>query len=426
MSKQPLKILISGAGVAGASLAWMLARHPSFTMQPEITVIERAPEPRTTGQAIDIRGRAVDVIRKLGLEAAIKERHTTETGTTFLNTKGKVLASIDATGDVEKQSATSEYEILRGDLAALLMDAIKDVQETGADLNIVYGERISAMKDLADGSGVDVTFANGKLEDQKYDVVIGADGIGSPTRSMIFGANDRREHVRPTGMYLGFFTIPRIAQDEDKWQWCTVAPGLGMHLRPHRNRKTMGAYLTITCPKKANNPELEQILHSDIKTQKAYLRRRFENVGWQSQRLLDGLDQADDFYMSQWCQVVTPQWAKGRCVILGDAAFATMGMGTSLAMIGAYCIAGELSKIDTRHDVPAALQRYEEKYRPYTKEYESSVPGFPQAFNPQSKWGVWMIHSLLRLMFALRIPQTLMSLFDGQKKEAWELPEYGW
>ncbi|KAL6702446.1 hypothetical protein ACN47E_001858 [Coniothyrium glycines] len=426
MSQPPISILISGAGVAGASLALMLAKHPSFQLQPQITIIERSPVPRTTGQAVDIRGPAVDVIRKLGLEPDIKARHTTETGTAFMNAKGQTIGSIDATGDAKRQSATSEYEILRGDLAGLLMDGIENVQETGSSVRLVYGERIASLDDRADGTGVDVAFANGKLEDQRFDVVVAADGIGSATRAMIFGKEDKREHVRPSGMYLGFFSIPRLSEDDGYWRWCTVAPGLAMHLRPHRSGKTMGVYLTMTNARKAPSPELDEILHADIATQKAYFRSRFQDAGWQCQRFVDGLDKTEDFYMTHWCQVVTPKWSKGRCVILGDAAFATMGVGTSLAMIGSYCLAGELSRIGSTDGVTAALHRYEDAYRPYTKKFETQMPGFPQIFNPQTTWGVWVLHTMIRVSVALRIPQTLMKWLDGEGNQTWKLPDSGW
>lgn len=224
MSQQPLNILISGAGVAGASLALMLARQPGFKMRPKITLIEKAPEPRTTGQAVDIRGPGVDVICKLGLEPEIKARHTTETGIGFLNSEGKLAATFAATGDAKVQSASSEYEILRGDLAGLLLDGVTEAKEKGANVEVVYGEYVDSMQEREDGSGVDVYFANGKVSNQKFDVVVGADGIASKTRSLVFGKEDRKEHIKPSGMYIGFFSIPRLPEDDSLWRWCQVPP----------------------------------------------------------------------------------------------------------------------------------------------------------------------------------------------------------
>jgi|SRR5690242_4780907 len=224
MSQQPLNILILGGGVAGTSLALMLARQPGFKLQPKITLIERSPVPRTTGQAVDIRGPGVDVICKIGLEPDIKARHTTETGIAFLNSKGATAAVFPATGDAKNQSASSEYEILRGDLAGLLLDGTNEAKEKGARVDIVYGEHVETMEEREDGSGVDVYFANGKVDNQKFDVVVGADGIASKTRSLMFGKQDLREHVKPSGLYIGFFSIPRLPEDETFWKWCQVAP----------------------------------------------------------------------------------------------------------------------------------------------------------------------------------------------------------
>ncbi|KAH6642831.1 hypothetical protein C7974DRAFT_111559 [Boeremia exigua] len=426
MSQQRLDILISGAGVAGASLAMMLARQPGFKLHRKITLLERSPIPRVTGQAVDIRGPGVDVISKLGLEPEIKARHTTETGISFLNSKGQVAATIPSTGDAKNQSASSEYEILRGDLTALLLDGVKEAKEKGADVEVVYGEHIDSMEERADGSGIDVRFANGKISNQRYDVVVGADGIASKTRKFVFGKEDRYENIKPSGLYIGYFSIPRIPEDNSLWNWCQVVPGLGMHLRPHCNNKTMGVYLTICNSTESRNPELEDVLNSDVDTQKAYLRQRFQNAGWQGQRFVDGLDVTDDFYMSHWCRVVTPQWAKGHSVILGDAAFATMGIGTSLAMTGAYCIAGELSKIESSDQVPDALRKYEDLYRPFVEKHQKPGPATMQMANPQTAWGLWFFHTLLGVICFMRVPQLLMRFFGGDEKESWKLPDYGW
>ena len=137
MSDKQLHVLISGAGVAGASLALMLTRHPRFKMQPVVTVIERSPEPRTTGQSVDIRGPAVDVIRKLGWEQEVKNRHTTEKGLAFLDEAGRARAYLPASGDTKVQSATSEYEILRGELAGMLLEGVDESKEQGAKINVV-------------------------------------------------------------------------------------------------------------------------------------------------------------------------------------------------------------------------------------------------------------------------------------------------
>ncbi|KAF2024582.1 FAD/NAD(P)-binding domain-containing protein [Setomelanomma holmii] len=426
MAQQPLSILISGAGVAGASLALTLARQPGFKTIPHITLVERSPVPRTTGQAVDIRALGVDVIRRLGLEPDIKARHTTESGLAILNGKGNIVAELPRTGDAKNQSASSEYEILRGDLAGLLLDGVNEAKERGVNVDVVYGESIENIEEREDGSGVDVYFANGKLANQKFDVVIGADGIASKTRACMFGKKDLKEFVEPSGMYIAFFSIPRIPSDDRLWRWSAMPGGMGMHLRPHCNGKTMGVYFTICNNKPARDPELEDVLHSDVASQKAYFKQRFQGKEWQTARFLEGLEKSEDFYCTHWCRVITPQWAKGHCVTVGDAAFATMGIGTSLAMIGAYCISGELAKITSPSDVPDALQKYEACFRPYVEKHQGYNFGGMQLANLQSAWGLWIFHVLVKVMVALHIPQLLMRFFGGEGKEAWKLPEYGW
>jgi 2-polyprenyl-6-methoxyphenol hydroxylase-like FAD-dependent oxidoreductase len=428
MAQQPLSILISGAGIAGASLALMLARHPSFKLKPIITLIERSPVPRTTGQAIDIRGPAVKVIRSLGLEQKIKDRHTTETGIAFVDAEGRTVAQVDSTGNPEYQTATSEYEILRGELAGLLLENIDVGKETmAAEVRVVYGESIKALEERDDG--VAVQFKNGKVEDGKFDVVVGADGYSSGTRALIFDEQVSETAVKPMGMYIGYYTIPRIPSDDDLWRWYHAAGGLAIHLRPHRNKTTMGVYLTVTGPSRAKNPEIEVILAQGVDAEKAYLRKTFEHLGWQSKRFVDGLDTSSDLYMHSIAMVTTPHWTSNRCAVVGDAAFAMMGVGTSFAMIGAYIIAGELSKIESNSaaDVSAALKSYEQIMRPLVAKHDKAPLGFPQTFNPQTQLGVTILRTTTRVACAMRIPQIIQKVFAGVgERDGWKLPDYGW
>ncbi|KAF2829560.1 FAD/NAD(P)-binding domain-containing protein [Ophiobolus disseminans] len=427
MAQKPLSILISGAGIAGSSLALMLARHPSFTLKPIVTLVERAPEPRTTGQAIDIRGQAVTVIQRLGLEKKIKEKHTSETGIAFVDAEGRTIAQVDATGNVNKQSGTSEFEILRGDLAALLIEEMEAAKKANnAEVSVVYGESVKSLEEQEDG--VAVQFAQGKVKDAKFDVVVAADGYHSSTRAFIFNKEASESAIMPMGMYIAYYTIPRIPEDDDLWQWYTAPGGLAIHLRPHGNKKTMGVYLSITGPSKANIPELDEALAQGPDAQVALLRERFQHLDWQSKRFLDGLDTTNDLYMQSVSMVVTPQWTTNRCAMIGDAAFAMMGFGTSFAMIGAYTLAGELSKITSNStaDVSAALKSHEQVLRPLVAKQQKPPPFFPQTFNPQTQLGLTALRTAIRVVIGLRIPQLAQWFMAGDDKNGWKLPEYGW
>jgi 2-polyprenyl-6-methoxyphenol hydroxylase-like FAD-dependent oxidoreductase len=424
MTQKPLSILISGGGIAGSTLALILASHPSFNPRPIITLIERSSQPRTTGQAIDIRGPAVTVIRKLDLEAKIKELHTTEVGTAFINASGAEIVRFNATSNGDGSGMTSEYEILRGELAALLLQQVDEVKEREKlNVQVVYGETIESLNEKDDG--VTVEFSNGKLEAQTFDVVVAADGMSSTTRPMIFGEYASQECFKPTGLYIAYFIVPRVEEDNDLWNWYNAPNGLAVHIRPHRNKTTMGVYLALTNEKVARSPELDEAISKDVSAQKTLLRSRFKNAGWQTERLLDGMDQASDFYMQQSPQVKTPQWSKGRCTLLGDSAYCTMGMGTSLAIIGAYVIAGELATIDSYSspDITAALKRYDDVFRPFVRDCQKLPPGIFQLVNPQTKFGIGVRNTVLRIAYWSGLSKLLQGLGDEGK---WKLPSYGW
>lgn len=420
MSEKPLNILISGAGVAGAALALCLARQPNMKCKPIITLLERTPATRSTGQAIDIRGPGVDVIRKLGLEPEIKSRHTTETGFAFLDAKGGVISKTDATGDAKRQNITSEYEILRSDLVDLLLSGVNEAKASGASVNLVYNESISTLDNTP--SGVHVQFTNNKLPPSTYDIVLGADGSGSKVRSLIFGKEPTFK--KPSGMYCAFYTIPRIPEDESLYKMAILPGGLSMHLRPHMSGNTMGCYLAIVNPA-GSSAEMDAVLKQDIPTQKAFFQKRFEGTGWQDKRFTDELMASEDFYATHWCQVRTPQYIQNRVGLLGDAGFATMGIGTSFALTSAYIISGELSKIDSPEQVSQALASYEAIFKPYVDKNTWTFSGLRTLF-PQSKWAIWVVHWIVRVVVASRILTLLGWLFGGEDRENWDVPEYGW
>lgn len=306
-----------------------------------------------------------------------------------MDSEGKVVARFDATGDPESQAGTSEYEILRGELASLLYDEVDAAKEKdGANVNVVYGESIASLEEGDDG--VDVRFRNGKVGDGRFDVVVAADGMSSKTRGMMFeeyGTGGEEDVIKPMGMYIAFFTVPRVEDDVDLWRWYNAPGGLGVHMRPHRSKKTMGVYLSICLPARERDPAIDEILSKGVAEQKVMMHERFKGVGWQIERLLKGMDESEDFYMQQVARVVTPKWTTGRCALLGDSAFATMGTGTSLAMTGAWMIAGELAQMRSNdaEEIKKALKRYEDGLMPYVGKCQKLPPGVPQLANPQTK-----------------------------------------
>lgn len=468
MSAPTLKVLIAGGGIAGSSLAFWLDKTK---LDIHITVIERSPTPRVTGQAVDVRGRAVKVIQRMGLEEAILAKNTTETGTAFVDSQGKIIAQFDADGD---KSATSEFEILRADLAKIFHDTTKD----RSNIEYIYGESIDSLNQ--DGKGVHVTFTGGKPA-ATFELVVGADGLGSKTRSLAFDKSIAANPYNPLGMYVAYFSIPSRPDDTKLWRWYTAPKGRSVMIRPHQNPSTVGAYLSVTMPSRAaKDPDMVEAMEKGHGEVKKLLREYFKDAGWQANRVLEGMETAKDFYIAAWDQVKIPKWTNGHVVLvcrpylirscsqslrwawrynfmlshgmlhpkiesssflfylivtnfgaaslqIGDAGYATPGAGTSHAIEGAYILAGELSKVGTPDEIPAALGRYENILRPLVEPNQQLPPGAPQILNPQTGWGISVLNTLLWGVYKTSA-HKLFGGFSGVPtagKDS-ELPDYDW
>jgi 2-polyprenyl-6-methoxyphenol hydroxylase-like FAD-dependent oxidoreductase len=407
-SAPKLKVLISGAGIAGPCLAYWLARTRLHT---SITIIERSPAPRVTGQALDIHDSAIEVVKRMGMLDAVRSYSTTEEGTRFINSSGKAFAEFMAPSHF-----TAEYEILRADLSQIFLEATEPLE----NVRYIYGDSIKSIEQT--DKYINVIFATGSKN--TFDLFVAADGAASKTRSMILDDETLKDSSKLLGMYNAFFSIPKKSTDPKLWQIYNAPKGLGIMIRPHRTTSTMGAYLTIaTAARGIQDPGLDDALCKGTKAMKRVLHERFDDAGWEAKRVLDGMDQAEDFYMSSATQVKLPKWTNGRALVLGDAAWATFGIGTTLAIEGAYTLAGELSKINSTDDVPRVLGRYEEVFRPLYTEKGDLPPGFPQIMFPQS-WGLSVRDSLLWTMSKTKIHKLLLGHSD--QNVVFKLPEYDW
>jgi len=415
MSIPTLKILIAGGGIAGHSLAFWLTKT---RLDISITIVERASEPRTTGQAVDIRDAAVELMKRMGIEEQVRAKHTTEQGLAFVNSSGKIIAEIAATGDAKNQSATSEYEILRADLTQILLEAV----EKRSHINYIYNDKITSLTQTE--HEVHVTFQGGTKD--TFHLVVAADGATSKTRNLILDEEVTKDCYKFLGQYTAFFSIPSQPEDTKLWLWYNAPPGRMISTRPHQNPATIGAYLAITTPSHSKkDPKVEEILEKGVEQQKTMLHEYFGEAGWQSKRILAGMDVATDFYMSRIAKVRLSKWTNERGAVLGDAAVATMGTGTSLAIAGAYILAGELSKIKSSADIPSALTRYEEVLRPLTNKSQGMPAIFPQALSPQKDWGIKVLNSILWALSKLKAFK-LLGMIGEIPGNDYKLPEYEW
>lgn len=407
MSAPPLKVLITGGGIAGSCLAYWLARSG---LNVSATVLERLPVPRVTGQSIDIHGPAIEIVKQMRLEEAIRSRHTTETGTSILSSSGKALA-LFKTGD----TFTAQYEILRADLCELFLNASQGFGNT----QYIYGDSVKHLDQTE--KKVNVTYHGGSQD--SFDLVVAADGASSKTRPMILDDTILKDSYHALGQYIAFFSIPRKPTDTKLWQWYNTTKGLGIMTRPHPNTRTMGAYLCITLPARGQrDPVVEAAMSKGTAETKQMLHKYFDEAGWEAKRVLEGMDHAEDFYMTRAAQVKLPKWTNGRALVIGDAAFATYGVGTTLAIESAYYLAGELSKIQGPDDVPQALERYEREFRTLYSKMEDIPSWFPQVAFPQTSWGLLLRNSALWLASKTKAHKLLPKDAGVQAK----LPCYDW
>jgi 2-polyprenyl-6-methoxyphenol hydroxylase-like FAD-dependent oxidoreductase len=337
-----IKVLVAGASIAGPALAHWLRRRGA-----EVTVVERAPGLRPGGQAVDARGVTKEVIRRMGLDTAVRKARTETAGAYTVDADGNVLETYRA-DDHGGDGYIADIEILRGDLSQVLYDDTRDGVE------YLFGERIAELTQDADG--VDVVFAGG--DRRRFDLVVGADGLHSALRAMVFGPHE--EFVRHLGHVLAFYSVPNEF-GLDRWLIEHQEPGRSAMLRPIGDAtRAMAMFSFVSAG--------FDVDYRDIEAQKSLLRERVAGLGWLTPQILEHLDDTPDFYLDQVAQVVMDRWSSGRVGLFGDAAFSSSplsGQGTGLALVGAYLLAGELAAAGW--DPAAAFASFEERMRPFVE-----------------------------------------------------------
>ena len=356
-----------------------------------VTVIERFPELRTGGQNIDIRTTGVTVMRKIpGMEAAVRAKLYQLDGLSFVRDNGTPFAIMKATGDPNHQSLVSEYEIFRGNLAQILCDLTKNNEK----VRYIFGEQVASMQQKDDGP-VTVKFANG-LPTSEYDLVVACDGATSRTRAIGFECNVR-DHIKPLNSWAAYFSIEDdLLQGSKMGRSYSAIPGRFLALGPDPSGVNRAVFMGIhpRDDRDSTLPFREAMKKGDDALQQ-YISQQFTGAGWKADDILKGMIKARDFYASEIVQVKVPSLHKGRFVLVGDAGYAAgpTGTGTSLAIAGAYLLAGEVSR--HKGDIAAGLRGYEERMRPIIDDMQKIPPGIPGILAPQTAWGLWLRNIVL-------------------------------
>ncbi|MGI8747427.1 MAG: FAD-dependent monooxygenase [Deinococcus sp.] len=364
------RVLISGAGIAGPTLAYWLARSG---WRP--TVVERAGGLRSSGNPVDVRGPALTVAEDMGIVATLQDVATPVRAMSFYDRKGHRFARIPTPAG-RSAAGTPEMEIPRSDLARVLFQAASDVTE------VLFDDTITALQQ--DAGGIDVTFE--RHAPRRFEFVIGADGLHSAVRHLAFGPQE--QFVRHMGMYVATTALPGPVQSpQDVLMHNT--PGRLVAVHPGRDRAMIGFFFRH--PAAALN-------HRDLETVKRFVAAAYAGVGWRVPELLAQLHAAPDLYFDAVSMVQVPRWSQGRVALLGDAAscLSLFGGGSSLAMAGAYELAQALSA--SPHDHVLAFGRFEAAHRVRVAPKLRNFGPVASLLIPRSRLGLTVRNLVVRLL----------------------------
>lgn len=391
-----MKIAISGAGIAGTTLAYWLVRAGH-----EPVLIEESPQFRTGGYIVDFWGLGYEVARRMGIEPALLDLGYQPEEVRFVNAHGERSGGFST--ESMREVAGDFVSIQRSALAQTIFAALDGRVETR------FGERIIALEEQDEG--VTVTLANGGID--RFDLVIGADGLHSAVRSLCFGAEERYEAYM--GYAVAAFEVEGYRpRDEGIYLVYPTASHQAARFAL-RGDRTLILLVFRTDPTKADRrlttAQIRDLIHAE-----------FGGMDWEMPAIMEALQQVDTIYFDRMSQIRMPSWHKGRVALLGDAAAAVSllaGEGTGLAMTEAYVLAGELHR--SGGDYRAAFSAYEQRLRPFLEEKQKAAQNFASTFVPKSDLGIWLRNQATKLM---RIP-GVSGLFLGKSlTDDIDLPQY--
>src|SRR5437763_12830139 len=370
-----MRILVSGASIAGPVLAYWLTRH-GF----DVTVVERAPQLRKTGgHAVDLFRPAMEITEKMGVLPQVEARETGTTRMTLYREGARRPTSIDLT-KLYRAASDRHVEVMRDDLSEIYFDAGRD------DVEYIFGDSITAIP--PDG---EVTFEHGAP--RRFDVVVGADGLHSNVRRLTFG--EEAGLTRFIGAYLGVVSVPNVLKLDGEF--------VG-HLGPGRTAGVYGArHLDDARAVFLFHSEHELDYHyRDVPRQKTLLRNAFAGMHAQVDGWLVELDRTPSFYFDSITQLRLESWSRGRVTLVGDAGYCpgpAVGGSTSLAVLGAYVLAGELAEAGGDHE--RAFAAYEREMAEIVQASRALAAGVAKSLIPRSRLGAWTLAQGARLISAL-------------------------
>lgn len=388
-------VLVVGAGVAGPALAfWLL--HYGFAP----TLVERSRAARTEGYIIDFWGLGYEIVERMGLLPQVLDAGYQVREVRLVGQNGNRVGGFDARlfGKVTGGRYTS---LPRGALSDILLRAVADrVQMRWEDTPVDFEQR---------ASGVWVRFQSGA--EQLFDVVIGADGLHSTVRELVFGGSARFE--RPLGLSVAAFETAGYRPRDEGVYIGFAQPGRQVARFALRGDRTL--FLLVA----AEDSDRKAIAQRG--SVRDYLHLQFAGMGWEASRILEAMEDATHVYSDRVSQIRMPRWSRGAIALLGDAAYAPSllaGQGSALAIIGAYVLAGELSRAVTAE---GAFDRYESTLREFIDAKQAAAVELAGSFVPRSHWAL-LVRNMATLAFA--IPGIARWAIGCSLRDDLRLPEY--
>lgn len=379
------EVLISGAGISGPALAYWLHRY-GFA----VTVVEKAGALRDGGYPIDVRGTAIEVVRRMGVLPQLRDVHVDSRRCTFLDADGGKVASVTPSV-VSGGNEGQDVEVRRGDLAAILYTVVRD------DVEFLFGDSIETLDQSRrsgrpgrSGQGVDVVFRSGRR--RTFDLVVGADGMHSQTRDSLFGPEG--QFHRYLGYCFAIFTMPNtLGLSRELVLWNT--PGKAAALYAVGDSDELHAFLNFHQPE----PPLDVLRDPDA--QRDLVAATFAGAGWEVPGMVDAMRDADDLFFDAAGQIRMPHWSSGRVALVGDAAYAPSfltGQGSSLALVGAYMLANALAE---NRDHTAAFAAYEHGVRDFVAVNQALVDNGAATLFPTTARALAQRNTMLRDLVAM-------------------------
>jgi 2-polyprenyl-6-methoxyphenol hydroxylase-like FAD-dependent oxidoreductase len=385
-------ILVSGAGIAGATIAYWLLRRGFAPI-----LIERAPRFRKGGYMIDFWAVGFDVAERMGLIPGLRNAGYDIDRVAFVTEEGKPRSALGR--KVLKRALGDRFlSIPRGDLANAIYLTIE------RDVETIFGDSIVEIRQGAEG--VEVRFERGSP--RAVALVVGADGLNSAVRGAVFGPREKYE--RYLGYYVASFLTSCYPKRDEHTYLSYAAPGCQISRYALREDRTAFLFVFASHNRIADSAR-------DLASQKQILRDRFSREPWiEWPEIERRLDACDDLYFDAVSQIILPCWSHDRTALVGDAAYCPSllaGEGAAFAMAGAYILAAELER--ARGDYARAFVEYEQRFRPFIERKQKQARGIAASFAPRTSFGLFVRDQLIRLTAIPVVGDFLMRRFLGDR-----------